>query len=103
VFAPRYASADILLKKVTSRSFLAGSLANLRRLTTMTQHHALQMRLKIYVRREAYVWLSHRNSEKVKFGWILSVRPDDRVLFKDDDERGVTDIPVKEIESCGVV
>jgi hypothetical protein len=69
----------------------------------VTHHHALQMRLKIYVRREAYVWLSHRNSEKVKFGWILSVRPDDRVLFKDDDARGVTDIPVKEIESCGVV
>jgi hypothetical protein len=72
-------------------------------LRIVTRQHALQMRLKIYTRREAYIWLSRKHSEKVRFGWILGVRPNDVVLFKDDDCPGVTDIPVNDIDSCGVI
>jgi len=69
----------------------------------MTREHALQMRLRIYLRREAYVWLSRRGTRRVNFGWIISLRKGRSVLFKDDEERCATPIPVKEIESCGVV
>jgi len=69
----------------------------------MTREHALQMRLRIYLRREEYVWLSRRGKKRVNFGWIISLRKGSSVLFKDDEEHRPTPIPVKEIESCGVV
>ena len=64
---------------------------------------SLQMRLKIYLRRESYIWICRRGAPGVNFGWILSYRDDERVLFKDDETHGPLPIPLRDIESCGAV
>ncbi len=69
----------------------------------MTREKSLHMRLKIYLRRECYVWLSRRQHAGVNFGWILSYRGDGSVLFKDDEHRAPFTILVEQIESCGAV
>lgn len=69
----------------------------------MSNEYALSMRLKIYLRRECYVWVCRRGEAHVNFGWVLSYRQDDSVLFKDDERHAAIPIPVSEIESCGAV
>lgn len=69
----------------------------------MSNEFSLAMRLKIYLRRECYVWVSRRGAPHVNFGWVLSYRGDDTVVFKDDERRAAIPIPVSEIESCGAV
>jgi hypothetical protein len=69
----------------------------------MTRYSSLQMRLKIYLRRECYVWVCRRDDTDVSFGWIISYRKDNSVLFKDDEKRQARTIPLQEIESCGAV
>ena len=68
-----------------------------------TKKSGLAMRLKIYLRRECYVWVSRRGETDVNFGWVLGYRPDHSVLFKDDEKHAAIQIPVSEIESCGAV
>jgi hypothetical protein len=70
---------------------------------SMHSQTSLKMRLKIYLRRECYIWVCRRGDAAVNFGWVLSYRKDDSVLFKDDEHRGPIPIPVEEIESCGAV
>jgi hypothetical protein len=69
----------------------------------MHSQTSLKMRLKIYLRRECYIWVCRRGEACVSFGWVLSYRKDDSVLFKDDERRGPFPIPVEDIESCGAV
>lgn len=69
----------------------------------MPIHSSLAMRLKIYLRRESYVWLRRRGETHLNFGWIISYRGSDNVLFKDDEHSRAVVIPIGEIESCGAV
>jgi hypothetical protein len=64
---------------------------------------SLDMRLKIYLRRESYVWIYQRGRPGLNFGWIISFRSSENILFKDDDCAHAFSIPVAEIESCGAV
>jgi hypothetical protein len=68
-----------------------------------TQKAALSMRLKIYLRRECYVWICRRGKISVSFGWVLGYTPQHSVLFKDDAQHAAVQIPISEIESCGAV
>ena len=69
----------------------------------MATQTSMQMRLKIYLRRECYVWLCRRGQRCINFGWILSYRGNDNVVFKSDDRRSAEQIPVGDIESCGAI
>ena len=70
---------------------------------TTKKKSALTMRLKIYLRRECYVWVSRRGEMNVNFGWVLGYTHNHSVLFKDDEQHAAIQIPVSEIESCGAV
>jgi hypothetical protein len=61
------------------------------------------MRLRIYLRREAYVWVSLRGQQDVNFGWILGYRQGGEVIFKAEHAPRAVGIAVREIESCGAV
>ncbi|HYG77854.1 MAG TPA: hypothetical protein VEK08_22805 [Planctomycetota bacterium] len=69
----------------------------------MRTESSKDMRLRIYLRREAYVWIYRRNKPGLCFGWILSLRGNDNIVFKDDERHGAIVIPVSEIECCGAV
>lgn len=69
----------------------------------MIAQSALKMRLRIYLRRECYIWLCRRNHSNICFGWILGYAVNDCVLFRDDENCGTIRIPLSEIESCGAV
>ena len=69
----------------------------------MATHTAIRMRLKIYLRRECYVWLCRRTDENVNFGWILGYCDNQNIIFKDDEHAGSMVIPLQDIESCGAV
>ncbi len=62
-----------------------------------------KIRLKIYLRRECYVWLYKRGAGSVNFGWILGIQDGSRVVFKDDEQPGTIVIAAEEIEGCGAV
>ena len=69
----------------------------------MTSNATLNMRLMILVRRESYVWLCRRESPCVSFGWLLTYRTEDRIVFKDDEGHAPEVIPVADVECCGAV
>ena len=69
----------------------------------MTTQNVLKIRLKIYLRRECYVWVCLHGQPGISFGWILGYQIGKHIVFKDDERHGSFRIPVGEIESCGAV
>ena len=69
----------------------------------MTTQNALKIRLRIYLRRECYVWVCMYGQPGVSFGWILGYQIGNYIVFKDDERRGTMRVPVAVIESCGAV
>jgi hypothetical protein len=68
----------------------------------MTTQHMLHTRLRIYLRRECFVWLSRRSEHRILFGWILGCHSA-RVLFKQNERQNATVILITDIEGCGAV
>jgi len=69
----------------------------------MKADSSIDMRLKIYLRREEYVWLHRRGKPALNFGWIIAMDSSAKILFKDDESARTVSVPVAEIECCGAV
>ncbi|HEY3321539.1 MAG TPA: hypothetical protein VGP72_13810 [Planctomycetota bacterium] len=69
----------------------------------MRTNSSLEMRLKIYLRRECCVWICRRGQTGINFGWVLSYRDSGNLVFKDREQHSTIEIPVCDVESCGAV